>query len=287
MNLTINIISILLLISSTIMSQTGFSDLGEIYRFELDNAPFPHQDRAEGYARNNKFYSAEEHYNDSTTLVYIPKYFSPGKKTDLVVYFHGWYNNVDSMITQFDLVKQFYDSGLNAILIMPEGPKNAPDSFGGKLEEKGVFSKFINETLDSLGNKLNTAFNLGNIILAGHSGAYRVIAYIIMRGGLTGKISKVILFDGLYADVEKYSYWLDHYDGKFIDIYTQNGGTKGESENLMECLDAWNIPFKFVTEDELTNSILHKNRIVFISSQLKHNEVVSKNSQFTKFLSAR
>lgn len=287
MSPVMKIILVLLLIGSPILPQSDFNGLGNIYRFELRNAPFPHQDRTNGYIRNDKLYSAEEHYSDSTTLVYIPKYFTLGKKIDVVVYFHGWNNNVDSMITQFDLVKQFYDSGLNAILIMPEGPKNAPDSFGGKLEEEGVFSKFMNETLDSLSRKLNTTVGLGNITLAGHSGAYRVIAYILMRGGLTEKISKVILFDGLYADVEKYSYWLDHYNGNFIDIYTPDGGTKRKSENLMECLDAWNIPFKFVTEDELTDSILRNNRIVFIASQLKHNEVVSKNKQFTKFLSAR
>ena len=284
MNLVMKIFLILVLLSSTIISQSDFNHLGKVYRFELDNAPFPHQDRANGHTYDGKLYSAEEHYSDSTTLVYIPKYFNLKGRTDVVVYFHGWNNNVDSMITQFDLVTQFYDSGINAILVMPEGPKNAPDSFGGKLEEKDVFSKFINETLDSLSRKLNTTLCVGNITLAGHSGAYRIIAYIIMRGGLIEKINKVILFDGLYADVEKYSYWIDHYNGKFINIYTPSGGTKRSSENLMECLTAWNIPFRLVAEDELSDSIIRENRIVFIESQLTHNEVISKRRQFTKFL---
>ena len=125
---------------------------------------------------------------------------------------------------------------------------------------------------------------MGNITLAGYSGAYRIIAYIIMRGGLIEKINKVILFDGLYADVGKYSYWIDHYNGKFINIYTPNGGTKRESENLMECLTAWNIPFRLVAEDELSASIIRENRIIFIESQLTHNEVISIRRQFTKFL---
>jgi len=287
MHLIVKLFLIIVLISTQVFSQIDFNSLGKVYRFELSNAPFPHKDRENGHTYKDKIYSAEEHYSDSTTLVYMPEYFTHNEKIDIVVYFHGWNNNVDSVISRFDLLKQFYESGLNAILIMPEGPKNAPDSFGGKLEEKGIFTRFINETLDSLSKKLNTTFTLGNITLAGHSGAYRVIAYILMRGGLTEKISKVILFDGLYADVEKYSYWLDHYNGKFINIYTPTGGTKQESENLMECLNAWNIHFAFVTEDKLTDSILQNNRIVFIASQLKHNEVVSKNRQFTKFLRAK
>jgi hypothetical protein len=49
------------------------------------------------------------------------------------------------------------------------------------------------------------------------------------------------LFDGLYGYIEKYTYWLDHYGGRFINIYTKNGGTKEESENLMECFDSWKV----------------------------------------------
>jgi len=102
------------------------------------------------------------------------------------------------------------------------------------------------------------------------NGDYRVIAYIIMRGGLTDKIGEVFLFDGLHAAVEKYSYWLDHYGGRFIDIYTPGGGTKRESENLMECLTAWGIPYSFIIGDDFSEDQLSMNRIIFISSTLSH-----------------
>ncbi|MCK5088197.1 MAG: hypothetical protein KAQ90_11780, partial [Melioribacteraceae bacterium] len=167
---------------------------------------------------------------------------------------------------------------------MPEGPKNTPDSFGGKLEETGKFKLFVDEVLNTLQTTYNTKLMTNNLVLAGHSGAYRVIAYILMRGGLTEKITEVFLFDGLYADVEKYSYWLDHYKGRFINIYTPNGGTKRESENLMECFTAWGIPFTFIDGDEFTNEELQENKIIFIASQLKHNEVIGSKEQFKRFL---
>jgi len=270
-----------------------YSDYGTLYHFELKNAPFPDAERDSGYVYRDKHYSKTEHYNDSTALVFIPKYLNINCETDIVVYFHGWNNNVDSVLTKFKLIEQFYASRREAILVMPEGPKNAPDSFGGKLEETGRFKLFIDEVLQAFnktndkslisGNNNATLTNK-NITLAGHSGAYRVIAYILMRGGLSEKINEVFLFDGLYADVEKYSYWLDHYKGRFINIYTPNGGTKRESENLMESLTAWRIPYTFIDGDEFTNEELQENKIIFIASQLKHNEVISTKNQFKRFL---
>lgn len=274
------------LTSYTIYPQSEISNFGRLLKFELHNAPFPHSDRDNGHIYNDKLYSAKEHYKDSTALVFIPKYFEPKGVTDCFVYFHGWNNNVDSMIVRFNLIEQFYKSGINAILIMPEGPKNSPDSFGGKLEERNMFSKFVSEVFDKTSSKMKLNLLPGNISLAGHSGGYRVMAYILLRGGLSEKISKVIIFDGLYADVEKYSNWLDHYNGKFINIYTQNGGTKRESENLMECLSSWDIPYIYVVEDSLSETVLNNNRIIFIESQLSHGGVIHERNQFEIFISA-
>ena len=155
------------------------------------------------------------------------------------------------------------------------------------IDQKQIcVSIFLSELFIKINSELDIETTLGSITLAGHSGAYRVMSYILLRGGQTENISKVIIFDGLYADIEKYSYWLDHYDGKFINIYTPNGGTKRESLNLMECLTSWDIPYAFVLEDELTESLLSDNRIIFIASELSHGGVLYERNQFTKFLTA-
>ena len=107
-----------------------------------------------------------------------------------------------------------------------------------------------------------------------------------MHGGLTNNISSVILFDGLYADIEKYSYWLNNYNGKFFNIYTQNGGTKAQSENLMSCLSAWGTDYKLLEVDQFSVNDLNNHRIVFIKSELDHNEVIHTQNQFQKFLEA-
>jgi len=279
------LILFIIMYPSKLFSQdSNFTKYGIVKKYEFKNAPFPHKLRAEGHTYNGKFFSAEDHYQDSTVLIFIPKYFELKDSVDFVFYFHGWGNNIDKSITKFNLIEQFYNSKKNAVFVFPEGPKNSQDSFGGKLEEKNKFTALLNEINIELGKIFNSKLKIGNITLAGHSGAYRVIAYIILNGGLTDKIKNVILFDALYADTEKFTYWLDHYDGKFIDIFTKHGGTKSESENLMTCLNGWGIPYKLIKSDDFTVDQLNGYKIIFISSSLKHSEVISTKNQFFKFL---
>ncbi len=261
-----------------------YSSYGKLHRFELVNTPFPDSERDSGHVYKGEHFPKAEHYNDSTTLVFVPDYLDIENSFDIVFYFHGWNNNVDKSLSKFNLIEQFHSSGRKAMLVLAEGPKDAPDSFGGKLEEKGVFKLLVDEIISELERVYNLDLEFENISLTGHSGAYRVIAYILLHSGLTDKINEVILFDALYADVEKYAYWLDHYDGRFINIYTQKGGTKYESENLMQCLTAWNMPYTFIKSDEFTDSQLKEERIIFISSGLGHSEVISTQDQLKRFL---
>ncbi len=267
---------------------TRYSNYGDMVITHLHNASFPDTGRANGHMYDNKMYNTEDHYMDSTVAVFIPKGYKDEAAVDLVIHFHGWNNNVDSTFAHYKLVKQFVESGKNALLVVPEGPKNSPDSYGGKLESTGGFKNFVNELLDTLYAKGKIKNErVGRIILSGHSGGYRVMAYILMRGGLSASIKQVILLDALYADTEKYVYWLDHYDGKLIDIYTDHGGTKDDSENLMADLKGWGIPFvSYNNESDVTDFGLANNRLVFIHTDLPHNEVPFERDEFMRFVKA-
>ncbi|MFA4839864.1 MAG: hypothetical protein WC703_10370 [Candidatus Neomarinimicrobiota bacterium] len=264
-----------------------YSDYGDLIVTQISSAPFPHPARMNGHEYDSKVYPAERHYSDSSVAIFIPKNYRQTDRVDIVVHFHGWFNNIDSVFSTFKLVEQFSASGKNAILIVPQGPKNAPDSFGGKLEDPDGFSIFITDILAVLkqNNKIKTQ-NLGSIVLSGHSGGYHVISYILMHGGLSDKISEVYLFDALYGQTEKYVYWLTCTDGKLINIYTTDGGTKEDSELLMEDLTGWKIPYVFRNEPELTAKDLKDNRLIFIYSPNGHNEVQYKNENFNRFLNA-
>ena len=275
----------IIFVHSKFLSQTNsYNDLGLIIKYESNFAPFPHKARAVGHNYGGNFYNANDHYSDSTVLIFMPDHMVNRDTFDLVFYFHGWRNNIDTSLSRFQIIEQFYESGKKGILVFPESAKNAPDSFGGKLEEKGIFKELVAEIVERLKSDLRKDISFNNITLAGHSGAYRVMSFILLHGGLTDKIESVYLFDGLYGGLEKFGHWIENYSGSFINIYTPNGGTVGQSENLMISLKGWNIPFIFLESDEFSSNDLKKSRIIFIKSNLGHSDVIHTKRQFRKFL---
>jgi len=270
----------LLLLSMTTFAQSS----GQMLHIQLTHAPFPHPERANGHEYGGRHYPAAEHYQDSTVAIFVPENFRASAKTDLIVHFHGWWNNVDSVLQTFQFPEQLTASGKNALLLIPQGPKNAPDSFGGKLEDGGVFAKFVQEVMAVLHHKgIVKTERVGNIVLSGHSGGYRVIAYILLHGGLSKNVKEVWLFDGLYGQLEKYGHWLYSTRGRFLNIYTKDGGTFATTQDFIEDLQGWNLKHSFSTDDSLAAPFLRANRIHHIFTELGHNEVLHLHQTFRLF----
>lgn len=259
--------------------------MGRLIITNFVSAPFPHPLRAEGHQYKDKFFSAAEHYQDSHVALFVPKDFRPGRKVDFVVHFHGWGNHLTNVLEKYQLPGQFAASGRNAILIVPQGPFDASDSFGGKLEDAGGFQRFMAEALDTLRQRgiIDNA-RLGRIILSGHSGGYEVISAILARGGLTANIREVWLFDALYAKTERFAVWFDHHPGRFIDLYTEHGGTKDETEGLMTALQGSAVPYFSANETNATPADLRNNHLLFLFSALPHDEVLQTHQTFRAFL---
>jgi len=265
----------------------SFPEKGRLVVLHLSSAPFPHPQRTEGHVYNQLFFSAKDHYSDNAVAVFIPENYAANGQVDIVVHFHGWYNNIDTVLARYRLIDQFVASGKNAILIVPQGPKNAPDSFGGKLEDQDGFAHFISEALDSLADRsLISTRRPGSIILSGHSGGYHVMSFILMHGGLTDHIKEVYLFDALYGQTEKFVHWLESEHGKMIDIYTEDGGTKEQSEQLVAEAAAWKIPYRSRVEQELLPGDLEAGGVIAIFTPLQHDQVVQAHSSFQTFLRA-
>jgi hypothetical protein len=272
---------------TTAINAQSFAEYGTLHRFSLKNASFPHIKRAEGHTYQNQKFLAEQHYQDSTVLVFIPKGFRFSTKIDMVVHFHGWYNHVDSVLTTFKLIEQFAAAHPNALLIVPQGPKDAPDSFGGKLEEKNGFKQFIREVLDSIAPKHGQkTLEPRNIILSGHSGAYRVMSFILLHGGMAKNIREVWLFDGLYGQLEKFGVWLQQRNVRLINLYTKEGGTFATSLDFETDIAAWQLPFWKGDEKDFRESVMRNHRILSVFTPLEHNEVLAKTNLFKQLLSA-
>lgn len=281
-----SILFILFLLPICLLAQTG-----KTFQFQAKNAMFPDTARAAGHQYQGKQFPAALHYQDSSVLVHVPAHFKPSKPFELVFWFHGWYNNIDSATAYFRLLEQFDASARNAIFVFPEGPKNAPDSYGGKLEQPGVFDALVQEVLTSLQHQkilkqkqLPLAKDL-EITLAGHSGAYRVISKIIAYA----KIQEVFLFDALYGGNDNYMKWMAASEKhRFINIYTKDGGTLDNSMLVAKELKTkWDLNPVLVDEKKLTNLQLLYSQILFIYSPLQHNEVVGYENNLQRYLKSR
>ncbi len=264
-----------------------YANQGELIVTQLATAPFPHPSRADGHKYKDQMFSAKEHYSDSTVAIFIPKGFRETGKIDFVVHFHGWKNTVPGVLSQYKLIEQLMASGRNAVLVVPQGPFNASDSFGGKLEDPDGFKRFMADVVTTLREKSELKkkdFTVGQIILSGHSGGYEVISSIVDMGGLTNQIREVWLFDALYARTPKFVAWFDNQHGRLLDIYTEHGGTKGETEQLMADMKKRGTPFFAGKEAEVTPADLQTNKLVFEYTELQHNDVLDKHETFKSFL---
>jgi hypothetical protein len=264
-----------------------YADDGELIVTQLTSAPFPHPKRAEGHKYQGKVYSAKEHYSDNTVAIFIPKGFQETGRIDFIFHFHGWQNNVEGVLRQYRLIEQMNESRRNAVLVVPQGPRNAPDSFGGKLEDADGFKRLVADVIQTLKQKSGLQrkdFAIGQIVLSGHSGGYEVISAIVDHGGLTDQVREVWLFDALYAQTDKFLAWIDRHQGRFIDIYTDRGGTKARTEQLMATLKQRGTAFFAAKESDATPGDLQSNQLIFLYTDLPHNDVVNKRQQFRSYL---
>lgn len=256
-----------------------------IFHIHSSHTSFPDTGRAKGHLYDKVLYTAAEHYNDSTVLIMAPKNLDAKKSVDLIFWFHGWRNNVDSAAAKYQLTRQFLASKLNAVLVLAETAKDSPDSYGGKLENTGVFKALVSDVLTGLKSKrlIGADCKPGHMLLAGHSGAYRVIARIIQNGQMP--VDETILFDALYAETEKFMAWLKtDQSHRFIDIYTDHGGTDDETRRLMKLLDTAQLKYVSTEEAAVTPQLLKDNRLVFIHSTHEHDKIIANPDNFLLYL---
>ncbi len=258
----------------------------QLLHFTSPHTSFPDTGRANGHLYDSVLYTAQEHYSDSSVLLIIPKHLDAGKKIDLVFWFHGWHNNIDTAAVFYELTKQFVASNRNAILVLAETTKDAPDSYGGKLEQKGMFKGLVNDVMNELrrNNIVKAGAEPGNIVLGGHSGAFRVIAYILQNGQVP--VQEVFLFDALYSQVDKFMGWIkqdEHHH--FIHWFTNHGGGTDEmSDTMMQQLKDQQLAYNLTEETTVTPDIIKSNRILFVHSLREHNVIINNPDDFQLLL---
>lgn len=284
---------------------------GTMLTARLKTAPFPDDSRTTGYSTKGGVVPYEAHYDDNTVVFIIPAGFRPSSAVDFIVHFHGHKNDARRVVGKYKLGEQLEASGRNAILIVPQGPKDSADSGGGKLEKPGAFAAFIKESIEVLqaAKQLPRDAKPRNIILSAHSGGYRVLAFILDRGGLTPQIREAWLLDASYGNLDFIAapFTVKTPARRLRSVFTDH--LMPENVELMSYLSLKDVRFAVVEHDDLTSagtseavfkqmrfhssaaapgkdelpSVLKKEPIFFMHTKLQHDQVPMGDKFFQKF----
>src|SRR6476660_1219413 len=251
------------------------SEDGETAFVPMKSAPFPHKSREKGFVYNKVTIPREPHYTDSTVGLFIPRGFHRTPKVNVLVYLHGWSNNVRKAISEYKLREQIAASRQNIILIFPEGPRDATDSGCGKLEDKDGLKHLIEESLATLraAGKIDRE-KIGHVLIAGHSGAYRGLACCADHGGLDAELSGVCLLDSSYGNLDMFVNWVQkHPKGRFFSIFTDH--LSAQNVFLFTHLQKIDEHCTLAIDKDATDDLLARSRTLFLHTEtLKHDETV-------------
>jgi hypothetical protein len=251
------------------------TDEGETAFVLMESAPFPHSSRDMGFTNNNVTFPREPHYTDSTVGLFIPRGFRLTPKTNVLLYLHGWGNNVRKAMAEFKLREQIAATGQNVILIFPEGPRDANDSGCGKLEDKDGLKHLVEESLATLHAAGKIKGNeIGNVLISGHSGAYRGLACCVDHGGLDAELAGVCLLDAAYGNLDMFVNWVEkHPKGRFFSIFTDH--LSAQNVYLFTHVKKIDEHGKLAIDSDTTDDMLARSRTLFLHTEkLNHNETV-------------
>ncbi len=180
-----------------------------IYRTRA--APFPHPKRLNGFTRDDgTVYPYAPHYCDSSVTVVVPDSLrETDEGTNLIVHFHGHLDDNMQTLERYSFPQALIAQRVNAILVLPQGPYRARDSFGGKMEDDGGLKRLVDDVLETMKQEgvLKTA-GLRKLIVSSHSGGGRAAALSLVRGGVGDHVTDLFLFDALYEQDDAIRTWL-------------------------------------------------------------------------------
>lgn len=194
-----------------------------IYRSAV--APFPHRARKRGFmASTGTFYPYHPHYDDNSVVVVVPDSFKEtAEGTNVIVHFHDQLDDNLSTLEKGEMPRAMADQMINAILVLPQGPYRARDSFGGRMADVGGLKHLVDDMLATMKNeKVIKATRLNRMILSAHGWGQSSAASALRRGGLENYIAGVFLFDALPGGQDAFINWLKKGDGILYAAYNES-----------------------------------------------------------------
>jgi hypothetical protein len=163
------------------------------------------------------------------------------------------------------------------VLVAPQLAVNALDSSSGRFWEPGVFGKFLDESVEKLarlhgGPQTRAAFERAPVVIAGYSGGYNPAAYALAIGGVNQRVHGVMLFDGLFAEIDKFADWLARRPPAFF--FTAYGkAARSEHAELRRMLTDRGVGFGTTLPARLTPGSV---TLLSVGDDVAHNDFMTR-----------
>jgi hypothetical protein len=176
--------------------------------------------------RSGRVYWADKTYSDSRVLLHIPRGFDTSKPAVIVLFFHGHGATLArDVVARQRLPAQISDSRINAVLVAPQFAVDARDSSAGNFWKPGGTRRFLDEVAPQLARLLGDpqsrdTFAKLPVVIVGYSGGYVPTAWSLANGGLGPRVKGVVLLDGLYGELGRFTKWIErNKTGFFLSAY--------------------------------------------------------------------
>ena len=170
--------------------------------------------------------------------MFVPEGFIDRGPVPFVVHFHGHGTTLAETLPYHKYREQLWASGVNAILVTPQGPVNAGSGNFGKLMDAGGLEALLRDVTAILyrDGKVRTP-KVGDLVLTEHSGGYQAVALNLGAQTDEGQVLAAHLFDGLYGYFSAYEDFA-RAGGFLRSNYTTGGGTRSNNLDLVDDLGA-------------------------------------------------
>jgi hypothetical protein len=245
---------------------------GRTFLQPLKTAPYPHPGRP---------------YRDATVGIYVPPQYRAEATIDYIVHFHGWRNDVRHVLQRYRLREQLDMSRRNAILVVPQGPHDAPDSDFGKLEhdQNGLGAMLDDITVFLRSAGVTNANATGRVVLSTHSGGYGGAGGSLLRGGLSDNVSDVLLFDSAYGYYDAFAGWVkSNDDHHLLSVFTTD--TENGNVYLMSLVQSPKPNIFVRIAHGMTLEQLQTRAPTFILTTVAHDELLQRYNWYALFLQA-
>jgi hypothetical protein len=165
-------------------------------------------------------------YMDPSVRIFLPESYRDRAAQDMVLHFHGWNSTIASTLATHLYQEHVYASGSNAVLIVPQGPVDAPSGDFGKLMTKGGVTRLLTEVLILLYRERKITHPVrGDLVVTAHSGGYQAAAAALDPNNQPPKVAQVGLFDALYGYETGFEAFVVFAGGVLRSNYSESGGT--------------------------------------------------------------